>query len=393
MRAARRVEALPEYLFAALERKIAERRAAGIDVISLGIGDPDLPSPDVLVEEAQRQVARPETHRYPSNRGLPEFRAAVAGFYARRFGVALDPDSEVLPLLGGKEGVCHVCLALLDPGDVCLSADPGYPVYVSGPLLAGAEPHLMPLTAENAFLPDLDGLARDVTDRANLLFCNYPNNPTGAVVEGDFFARLARFGLERGVPVVHDSAYSEITFDGYVAPSFLAAEGARDAGIEIFSLSKAYNMTGWRVGAAVGNAEAIAALLKLKTNVDSGQFDAVQLAAARVLGPEGDAHVQRMREIYARRRDLVVAALAAAGIHVAPPKGTIYVWVPVPDGHTSASFAELVLDQAAVVVSPGSAYGPNGEGYVRLSLTVADDLLAEAVGRIERHLRVDRSSD
>jgi LL-diaminopimelate aminotransferase len=388
MRAARRLEALPEYLFAALERKVAERRAAGIDVISLGIGDPDLPSPDILVEEARRQVGRPENHRYPSNRGLPAFREAVTAFYARRFGVELDPDREVLPLLGGKEGVSHVCTAMLDPGDVCLAADPGYPVYISGPLLAGAEPHLMPLTAANGFLPDLDGIPAAVTDRANLLFCNYPNNPTGAVVEGDFFSRLAAFGGARGVPIVHDSSYSELTFDGYVAPSFLASPGAREAGIEIFSLSKSYNMTGWRVGAAVGNAEMIAALHKLKTNVDSGQFDAIQLAAARVLGPEGDAHVEKMREIYRRRRDLVVAALAAAGIDVPAPRGTIYVWVPVPAGHTSASFAELVLEQAAVVISPGSAYGPNGEGYVRLSLTVSDERLTEAVGRIEQHLRV-----
>jgi len=312
----------------------------------------------------------------------------VADFYLRRFGVELDPDREVLPLLGGKEGVAHVCFAMLDPGEVCLAADPGYPVYTSGTLLAGATPHLMPLTAGNGFLPDLDDLGRDVTDRANLLFCNYPNNPTGAVIEDDFFTRLAAFGVERGVPVVHDNAYSEITFDGYVAPSFLAAPGARDAGIEMFSWSKAYNMTGWRVGAAVGNADMIAALLKLKTNVDSGQFDAIQLAAARILGPEGDAHVEHMREVYGRRRDLVIEALAAAGLEVAPPRGTIYIWAPVPDGHTSVSFAELVLEQADVVVSPGSAYGPNGEGYVRLSLTVADDRLREAVARIEQHLRV-----
>ena len=369
IRPSQRIAQLPPYLFAELERKVSERRKAGVDVISLGIGDP-------------------ATHQYPSNRGLEAFRQAVADFYLRRFGVELDPDREVLPLLGGKEGVAHVCLAMLDPGEVCLAADPGYPVYTSGTLLAGATPHLMPLTAGNGFLPDLDDLGRDVTDRANLLFCNYPNNPTGAVVEDDFFTRLAAFGVERGVPVVHDNAYSEITFDGYVAPSFLAAPGARDAGIEMFSWSKAYNMTGWRVGAAVGNADMIAALLKLKTNVDSGQFDAIQLAAARILGPEGDAHVEHMREVYGRRRDLVIEALAAAGLEVAPPRGTIYVWAPVPDGHTSVSFAELVLEQADVVVSPGSAYGPNGEGYVRLSLTVADDRLREAVARIEQHLRV-----
>ena len=388
IRPSQRLEQLPPYLFAELERKVSERRKAGVDVISLGIGDPDLPSPDLLVEEARRWVGDAATHQYPSNRGLEAFRQAVADFYRRRFGVDLDPDREILPLLGGKEGVAHVCFAMLDPGDACLAADPGYPVYTSGTLLAGGEPHLMPLTAGNRFLPDLDGIGPDVTDRANLLFCNYPNNPTGAVVEDDFFDRLAAFGLDRGVPVVHDNAYSEITFDGYVAPSFLAAPGAREAGIEMFSLSKAYNMTGWRVGAAVGNADMIAALLKLKTNIDSGQFDAIQLAAARILGPKGDAHVAHMREVYGRRRDLVIDALAAAGLEVAPAKGTIYVWVPVPEGHTSVSFAELVLQQADVVVSPGSAYGPNGEGYVRLSLTVADDRLREAVGRIEQHLRV-----
>ena len=388
MRPARRLEELPPYLFAELERKVAERRHAGIDVISLGIGDPDLPSPDILVEEAQRWVSDPATHRYPSNRGLAKFREAVAGFYRRRFGVEVDPEREVLPLLGGKEGVAHIAFAMLDPGDICLAADPGYPVYTSAPLLAGGTPELMPLLAENAFLPDLDSIPRTTSDRANLLFCNYPNNPTGAVVEDDFFTRLARLGLDRGVPVVHDNAYSEITFDGYVAPSFLAAPDARAAGIEMFSLSKAYNMTGWRVGAAVGNADMIAALWKLKTNIDSGQFDAIQLAAARVLGEEGDAHVDRMRDVYRRRRDLVIEALHTAGLDVPPPKGTIYIWVPVPEGHTAVSFAELVLEQADVVVSPGSAYGPNGEGYVRLSLTVADDRLHEAVLRIERHLRV-----
>ena len=387
MRIARRVEQLPPYLFAELERKIEERRAAGIDVISLGIGDPDLPTPDLVVAEAQRQVARPENHQYPSNRGLAAFREAVAEFYARRFGVTLDPDREVLPVLGGKEGVAHVCWSMLDPGDVCLAADPGYPVYTSGAILTGAEPVLMPLTAQHRFQPDLDAIPAAVSDRANLLFCNYPNNPTGAVIEDDFFARLTDFGHRRGVPIVHDNAYSEITFDGYVAPSFLATEGSREVGIEIFSFSKAYNMTGWRVGAAVGNAEILAGLWKLKTNVDSGIFDAVQVAAVEALRG-GQEHIERMCEIYRRRRDWVIGALAAAGIQVEPPKGTIYVWVPVPEGHTSVSFTELVLEQAAVVVSPGSSYGPNGEGYVRLSLTVSDERLEEAVGRIEQHLRL-----
>ena len=293
----------------------------------------------------------------------------------------------MLPLLGGKEGVAHVCWSMLDPGDVCLAADPGYPVYTSGAILAGAEPVLMPLSAGRAFQPDLEAIPDDVAGRANLLFCNYPNNPTGAVVEDDFFDRLVDFGRRHDVPVVHDNAYSEITFDGYVAPSFLASAGASDVGIEMFSLSKAYNMTGWRVGAAVGNAAMIEGLWKLKTNVDSGIFDAVQMAAATALTGSQE-HVREMCEIYRRRRDLVVGALAAAGIRVEPPKGTIYVWVPVPPGHDSVSFTELVLEQAAVVVSPGSSYGPNGEGYVRLSLTVADDRLEEAMSRIEQHLRV-----
>jgi LL-diaminopimelate aminotransferase len=245
----------------------------------------------------------------------------------------------------------------------------------------------MPLAAEHGFLPDLDSIPTDVSERANLLFCNYPNNPTGAVCDVSFFERLAAFGLEHGVPVVHDNAYSEITFDGYTAPSFLQATGAREAGVEMFSLSKTYNMTGWRVGAAVGNADMIQALWKLKTNIDSGIFDAVQMAAARALtGPQD--HAREMCAIYARRRDLVLAALRAVGIDVPAPKGTIYVWVPVPAGHTSVSFAEPVLEQAAVVVSPGSAYGPNGEGYVRLSLTTPDEQLREAMSRIERHLRV-----
>jgi len=293
----------------------------------------------------------------------------------------------VLPLLGGKEGVAHICWAMLDPGDVCLAADPGYPVYTSGTLLCGAEPVLMPLTAEHGFQPYLDAITAPRRDRANLLFCNYPNNPTGAVIDDDFFERLARFGLEHQIPIVHDNAYSEITFDGYMAPSFLQAKDAKLAGVELFSLSKAWNMTGWRVGAAVGNADVIAALLKLKNNVDSGMFDAIQMAAVRALA-EGAGFAREMCDVYLRRRDLAIGALEAVGIRVPPPRGTMYVWVPVPAGHTSVSFTELVLEQAGVVVSPGSSYGPNGEGYVRLSLTLPDERLKEAVERIEQHLRV-----
>jgi LL-diaminopimelate aminotransferase len=339
------------------------------------------------VIDALADAARdPATHQYPSNRGRPEFRQGVADFYQRRFGVTLDPDTEIIPALGAKECIFNLNLAFLDPGDTALASDPGYPVYTGGPLLSGAEPVLMPLVPELGFAPDLDAVSDPAS--AKLMFLNYPNNPTGAIAPDGLFERAVEFGRQHDILVVHDASYTEISFDGYRPPSFLETPGAKEVGVEVFSLSKAYNMTGWRVGAAVGNADMIAALLKLKTNVDSGQFDAIQLAAARILGPEGDEPVARMREIYRRRRDLVIEALAAAGLEVAPPRGTIYVWVPVPEGHTSVSFAELVLEQAAVVVSPGSAYGPNGEGYVRLSLTIGDDRLREAVARIEQHLRV-----
>jgi LL-diaminopimelate aminotransferase len=290
-----------------------------------------------------------------------------------------------MPAIGGKECIYHLNFAFLDEGDVALAADPGYPVYTGGPLLAGAEPVLMPLVPERGFVPDLGEIPADKLDRARLMFLNYPNNPTGAVVPDGFFAEAIAFGREHDVLVVHDNAYSELTFDGYVAPSFLAEPGAMDAGVEVFSLSKSYNMTGWRCGAIVGNADAIAHYWKLKTNVDSGLFEAVQLAGAEALIASQEP-VREMAAIYARRRDLVIGALREIGIDIEPPKGTIYVWAPVPQGHTSASFAEEVLEQAGVVVSPGSSYGPNGEGFFRISLTVPDDRLTEAVERMRGSL-------
>jgi LL-diaminopimelate aminotransferase len=380
-----RLSRIPAYVFAELERKLAEKKAAGVDVISLGIGDPDTPTFPHIVEAMQRAVADPGTHQYPSNRGRQEFREAVASFYAKRFGVDLDPETQVMPAIGGKECIYHLNFAFLDEGDVALAADPGYPVYTGGPLLAGAEPVLMPLVPERGFVPDLGAIPGDKLDRARLMFLNYPNNPTGAVAPDGFFAEAVAFGREHGLLVVHDNAYSELTFDGYVAPSFLAEPGAMDVGVEVFSLSKAYNMTGWRCGAIVGNAEAVAQYWKLKTNVDSGLFEAVQLAGAEALTASQDP-VQEMAAIYARRRDLVLGALREIGIDIEPPKGTIYVWAPVPQGHTSASFAEEVLEQAGVVVSPGSAYGPNGEGFFRISLTVPDDRLSEAVERMRGSL-------
>ena len=385
MRPNRRLEQIPPYLFAELERKIAAKRAAGIDVISLGIGDPDMPTFAPIVAAAQRAVADPSTHSYPSNHGRAEFRQAVAAFYDRRFGVTLDPETEVMPAIGAKECIFNLNLAFLDPGDIALAADPGYPVYTVGPVLAGAEVSLMPLLADRGFAPDLEAIAPDVLERARLMFLNYPNNPTGAIVPDGLFADVVGLARRTDVLVVHDNAYSETTYDGYVAPSFLATPGAKEIGVEVFSLSKGYNMTGWRCAAIVGNAEAIASYWRLKSNIDSGLFDAVQLAGVAALAPEVDAEVQAMNAVYTRRRDLVCEALAKAGVEVTPPKGTIYIWAPVPSGFASAAeYCEHVLEEVAVVISPGGAYGPNGEGFFRISLTTPDDRLLEAVARLRQ---------
>src|SRR5947209_5738775 len=383
MRSSSRIERIPPYLFAELERKIAAKKAAGIDVISLGIGDPDTPTYPPIVAAAQEAVADPSTHTYPSNRGRPEFRHAVAAFYARRFGVELDPDAEVMSAIGAKECIFNLNLAFLDPGDVALASDPGYPVYTGGPLLAGAEPVLMPLVPELGFAPDLDAIPAEALERGRILFINYPNNPTGAIVPDGFFERVVELAHAHDILIVHDNAYSETTYDGYVAPSFLATPGAKEVGVEVFSLSKGYNMTGWRCAAIVGNAQAISHYWRLKSNIDSGNFDAVQLAGAAALAPEVDPYVRAINEIYRRRRDLVCDALAQAGVAVSPPKGTIYIWAPVPAGFESAAaYCEHVLERSAVVVSPGGAYGPSGEGFFRISLTTPDDRLLEAVERL-----------
>jgi LL-diaminopimelate aminotransferase len=381
----KRLEAIPPYMFAELERRVAEKRAAGIDVVSLGIGDPDRPTYPHIVEAMREAVADPANHRYPSNRGREEFRTALASFYASRFGVTIDPDSEVIPAIGAKECIYNLCFAFLDPDDIALAADPGYPVYAGGPTLAGARAVLMPLVPELGFVPDVERMDRMALDSARLMFLNYPNNPTGAVVPEGFFERVVALAREHEILVVHDNAYSETTFDGYVAPSFLDTQGAIEVGVEVFSLSKGFNMTGWRCAAIVGNADAIRTYWRLKTNVDSGLFEAVQLAGAAALSGPRKA-VEEMNEIYTRRRDLVVEALREIGVEVQPPKGTIYVWAPVPEGHTSVSFAELVLEEAAVVVSPGSMYGPSGEGFFRISVTTPDERLTEGLERIRQHL-------
>jgi|SRR5580700_1589947 LL-diaminopimelate aminotransferase len=385
MRRSSRLDLIPPYMFAELERKVRAKRAAGVDVISLGIGDPDTPTYAPIVAEAQRAVADPSTHHYPSNRGRQEFREAVADFYKRRFDVELDPETEVMAAIGAKECIFNLHLAFLDAGDVTLASDPGYPVYTGGSLLAGGRPVLMPLLADRGFAPDLEAISQADLDRARLMFINYPNNPSGAIVPPGFFEEVVEFARRHEILVVHDNAYSETTYDGYVAPSFLQTPGAKEVGVEVFSLSKGYNMTGWRCAAIVGNAEAIEHYWHLKSNIDSGNFEAVQLAGAAALAPEVDADKHRMNAVYQRRRDLVCDALAEAGVEVTPPKGTIYIWAPIPEGfESSAAYCEHVLEEAAVIISPGGAYGASGEGYFRISLTTPDDRLLEAVERIRR---------
>jgi LL-diaminopimelate aminotransferase len=379
----RRLDLIAPYLFAELERKIAAKRAAGVDVISLGIGDPDRPTPAIIVDAMQEAVTEPETHRYPSNRGRQDFREAIGDFYMRRFDVELDPTTEIMPAIGAKECIFNLNLAFLDPGQATLSSDPGYPVYTGGPLMAGGEPVLMPLLPERGFTPDLDAISDSDRARAKLMFFNYPNNPTGAIVRPGFFEEVVDYVAGTDIVAVHDNAYSETTYDGYRAPSFLATPGAKDVGVEVFSWSKGYNMTGWRCAAIVGNAETIGHYWRLKTNIDSGLFEAVQLAGIAALSPDTDGDKQEMNALYTRRRDLVVDALKAIGVDVTPPKGTIYIWAPVPAGfENAAAYCEHVLDEVGVAISPGGAYGPNGEGFFRISLTTPDDRLLEAVQRL-----------
>jgi LL-diaminopimelate aminotransferase len=383
VRVADRLQDLPPYLFAELDRRIAQKRAEGVDVISLGVGDPDLPTPPHVVRALQEAAEDASTHQYPSYYGLPELRRSIAGWYERRFGVSLDPDREVLPLIGSKEGIAHLAVAFVDPGDEVLVPDPGYPVYAVGTMLAGGRSVSMPLDAANAYLPDVSRL--DPSDRTTLMWLAYPNNPTAAVASLADLELAVAFARERGILLAHDAAYSEITFDGYVAPSVLQVPGATDVAVEFGSLSKTYNMTGWRVGFVVGNATAIEALGRVKTNLDSGIFNAVQRAAiAAIDGPQD--HVEAMRAVYQKRRDAVVSAFQDIGVALEPPLGSVYVWIPTPAGRTSEDFATELLDEAGVVVAPGRGYGEHGEGFVRISLTVADDRLGEAMARVRSRM-------
>jgi LL-diaminopimelate aminotransferase len=378
-----RLMALPPYLFAELDRKKAALRAKGVDIIDLGVGDPDLPTPQRIVERLREAVLNPQNHRYPSYEGLREFRETVSRWYERRFRVQIDPDEEAIALIGSKEGIAHIPLAFINPGAYALVPSPGYPVYHVGTGFAGGHSFFMPLKEEQGFLPNLDKIPPEVAEQAALIFINYPNNPTAAVADEAFFAAIVEFAQRYGLIVCHDAAYSEICFDGYTPHSFLEAEGAKEVGVEFHSLSKTYNMTGWRLGFAVGNREVIAGLGKAKTNIDSGVFQAIQWAGIEAL--EGDqSDVEEMRMIYQRRRDIIVAGLRAMGVEVILPRATFYLWVKVPHRHTSASFASLVLDEAGVVLTPGSGFGEAGEGYVRIALTVPGTRLEEAVERLQR---------
>jgi LL-diaminopimelate aminotransferase len=379
VRVAKRVEALPPYLFAELDRKIAAKRAQGVDVISLGVGDPDLPTPEHVVRAMREAVGDPSTHRYPSYWGSIEFRTAVSDWYRRRFGVELDPQTEVMALIGSKEGIGHIAFAYVDEGDEALIPDPGYPVYGVSTRLAGGRPVSLPMQADRGFLPDLS--TAPVSERTKTMWLNFPSNPTAAVADLETLEAAVEFCRERDLLLLHDAAYTEITFDGYVAPSVLQARGAKEVALEFGSASKFYNMTGWRMGWAAGSAEAIRALGVVKTNLDSGQFTAIQRATIAALESPPE-HLDELRATYQRRRDLVIGTLNDLGWSLKPPLGSCYVWAPVPEGHTSASFADRLLDDAGVFVAPGSGYGDLGEGYVRLSLTVPDDRLAEAMDRL-----------
>ena len=383
MQLAKRIQNLPPYLFVGISRKIAEKKARGEDVISFAIGDPDIPTPHSIIERLCQAAQDPANHRYPESDGLPQLRQAISSWYERRFGLSFDPDKEVLPLIGSKEGIGHIALCFIDPGDLALVTDPGYPVYSIGTMFAGGDCHFLPLTEDNDFLPDLDQVPEEVAQRAKMLWINYPNNPTAAVADLNFFERVVAFAKRHDLAVCHDAPYTEVAFDGYRPPSFLQAPGARDVGVEFHSLSKSYNMTGWRIGMVVGNEGIVGALTKVKSNLDSGIPQAIQYAAIEaLLGNQGC--IEEHNAIYQRRRDLVVETLDKIGLRTKPPKAGLYVWSRIPEGYTSLDFCTKLLDETSVVVTPGSGYGKNGEGYIRLSLTTPDDRLEEGLSRMER---------
>ncbi|MHB9093435.1 MAG: LL-diaminopimelate aminotransferase [Eubacteriales bacterium] len=385
MEEAKRIKQLPPYLFARIEKTIEKAKSEGVDVISLGIGDPDRPTPEHIIGKLCEQAHNSVNHRYPSSVGMVSFRQAVAFYYKNRFGVELDPKTEAVTLIGSKEGIAHISFCYLDPGDVALIPDPGYPVYGIGALLTGAQPYTMPLTAKNRFLPDLDAIPSDTAKKAKLMFINFPNNPTGAIANDGFYKKLIAFAKEYDIIVCHDAAYQDIAFGGYRPPSFLEYPGAKEVGIEFGSCSKSYNMTGWRIGWAAGNPQVIEALGRIKSNIDSGVFQAVQYAGIAALTGPQDCTFD-ISEVYRERRDIIVDGLNSMGWSLEKPQATIYVWVPVPKGYTSISFAEEVFQKTGVVITPGNGYGEYGEGYFRIALTVEKERMIEAINRIREKI-------
>jgi len=382
MKTSKRLDRIPPYLFAEIDKKIAAAKAQGHDVISLGIGDPDTPTLPNVVAAMHKAIDDPKTHDYPPYDGTKDFKQASADWMRKRFNVELDADNEVLALIGSKEGIAHTFFAFVDAGDITLVPDPGYPVYQNATILAGGEPYIMPLNQENDFLPDLDAIPEEVAKKAKLMFLNYPNNPTGAVATIEFFEKAVAFAKKYDILLCHDQAYCEMTYDGYVAPSILQVEGAKDVAIEFFSHSKSYNMTGWRVGFACGNAEAIKALGTIKNNIDSGVFKAIQRAAIEAYNTPAE-EIEKLNNMYKARRDIVMNGLRELGWDLKDPKATFYIWAPVPKGMTSVEFAALMLEKAHVVVPPGTGYGANGEGFFRIALTVGEERLKEAIQRMK----------
>ncbi|NOR49384.1 MAG: LL-diaminopimelate aminotransferase [Methanosarcinaceae archaeon] len=378
-----RINSLPPYLFATIDEAKAKMVAKGVDVIDLGVGDPDQPTPAHIVESMCDAVHNPKTHRYPSYTGMLSFREAAANWCKKYKGIDIDAESETLTMIGSKEGVAHIPLAFINPGDVALIPDPGYPVYKIGTQFAGGIPHIMPLLAENDFLPDFDAIPKDVLAKAKLMFLNYPNNPTSATADLKFFEEVVAFARENDIVVVHDNAYCEMVYDGYQAPSFLNVDGAMDVGFELYSLSKTYNMTGWRLAFAVGNKDMINAVGKVKSNIDSGAFDAIQIAGITALTSSQQC-VADMNAIYTERRDALLKGLNAIGLDVKPPKATFYVWAPVPEGYDSMGFSKLLLEEAGIVATPGVGFGDYGEGYIRFALTQSVERINEAVERMEK---------
>ena len=380
---AKRIEQIPPYLFAEIDKKKEELRRKGMDLIDLGIGDPDLPTPSLIIERLKKAADNPKNHRYPSYEGMIEFRTAVAQWYGRRFGVKLDPKTEALSLIGSKEGIAHIPLAFVNPGDYVLVPTPGYPVYRVATLFAGGIPYFLPLRRENGFLPNLSDIPKEIAEKSKILFINYPNNPTSAIAERSFFEEVVAFAKRHRIIVCHDAAYSEIAFDGYQPLSFLQVEGATEVGVEFHSLSKTFNMAGWRIGFAVGCPEIVSGLGRVKTNIDSGVFQAIQEAGVEVL-QHLDTPLPEIIEIYERRRDVLVKGLREVGLEVDRPKATFYLWIEVPGGYTSAQFATLLIEQAGIVVTPGNGFGEEGEGYFRMALTVDETRLKEAIERLKR---------